>query len=190
VGRGSLQMRDWLQRRFSRPVSRWLFILFFALQGYGVIALSPCSLSYYNLLVGGTRGAEHLGFETTYWGDSLTRDFLQTVVRQVSQGATIDVTPVLYQFQLDEMLRQSPILRGRGIQLRPFEDKNIEQIRYVMFFHRRADLSELLHSSPPQARLLAEVRRQGVQLAAAYELAPQQSNQSLQRRQGDEQMRE
>ena len=39
-------------------------------QAYGVIALHPFGLSYYNGLVGGLPGAERLGLELTYWNDA------------------------------------------------------------------------------------------------------------------------
>jgi hypothetical protein len=141
-------------------------------QTYGVVALHPCQLSYYNLAVGGLRGAARLGFEPTYWGDSLTRPFLQEVVQQVPRGATIDVAPVLHPFQLDDLLAQSSLLRRRDIHLRAYDDRHRDDVRYVIVMRRHADPWETLRHPPPNSRLLAEIRREGVQLAALYAFAP------------------
>lgn len=113
-------------------------------QSLGVIAMHPCQLSYYNLLVGGSRGADWCGFERTYWGDSVTRRFLRQVAASVSEGDTIVVSPVLHQFQLDELLMQSPILRSRGIRLVAESDlRQSKQSRIAgeLFFCRKAELA-------------------------------------------------
>ena len=113
------------------------------MQSIGVIAMHPCQLSYYNLLVGGSRGADWLGFERTYWGDSVTRSFLRQVATSVSEGDTLVVSPVLHQFQLDELLMQSPILRARGIRLVAESDlrqNKKTRIAGELFFCRKAEL--------------------------------------------------
>ncbi len=48
----------------------------------GLCALDPCLLSYYSPLVGGLKGAERLGMETTYWGDALTPELLAGLPRR------------------------------------------------------------------------------------------------------------
>lgn len=49
---------------------------------------------------------------------------------------------------------------------------NRDQIRYAVVFRRRADPWKSLAHPPEGARLLAELRREGVQLAALYEFDP------------------
>ncbi len=159
-------------RKWSRPRTLALLGVFVALQTWGLIAMHPCQLNYYNLLTGGLRGAAPLGFETCYWGDSVCREFLADVAAAVPEGATVDVAPVMHYLQLEELLAQSPILRDRQITLRAFDDKHIDDVRYALVFRRRADPWESLEHPPPGARLLAEVVREGVQLAALYEFAP------------------
>ncbi len=113
-------------------------------QSIGVIAMHPCQLSYYNLLVGGSRGADWFGFERTYWGDSVTRSFQRKIAAAVSEGSTIEVSPVLHQFQLAELLKQSPILRARGIQLVAGSENRRTRTSAVageLFFCRKADLA-------------------------------------------------
>jgi hypothetical protein len=186
IGRGGGNVVRWLGRRLSAfPTGILATALFFGASAYGSLTLSPCYLSYYNLLVGGLRGAERLGLEPTYWGDSVTRDFLEEVVQTVPVGATLEVAPVLHQLQLDEMLNQSPILRRHGVTLRPVglpptadnpsagerEDRlrDEKQPRYILVFRRKADLPQWLRDQPPGAKRLVELSRQGVWLAAFYE---------------------
>jgi hypothetical protein len=137
---------------------------------WALITLHPCQLSDYSLAVGGLRGADRLGMERTYWQDSLTRSFLADVTRSVPQGATIDLAPRLHPIQELDLLLQSPILADHNIQLRAYDDKELRDVRYLIVFRRRADPWSSLEPAPPNSVLLAEVRRQGVQLAAFYEM--------------------
>ncbi len=152
IGRGAEVAMSHLRRkaelgqwRFaaSRSIRGAILASCLLTQSIGVIVMHPCQLSYYNLLVGGSRGADWLGFERTYWGDSVTRSFLRRVAASVSEGDTIAVSPVLHQFQLDELLTQSPILRARGIRLVAESDlRQTKQTRIAgeLFFCRKAEL--------------------------------------------------
>ncbi len=156
-------------RRHSRALATCVMTIVVVAQTWGLFAMHPCQLNYFNLLTGGMRGAERLGFETCYWGDSVCRELLTQAVDVVPEGSTIDVAPVMHHLQLEELLAQSPILREHAITLRPFDDQHIEEVRYALVFRRRADPWESLLHPPPGAVLLAEVKREGVQLAALYE---------------------
>jgi len=135
-----------------------------------LIRLHPCELSYYNLAVGGLSGANRLGLERTYWQDSFTRSFFRDVVAQVPRGATLYLAPRFHPVQEVDLLLQSPILVAHDIQIRPYDDPIRDQIRYVIVFRRRADQWASLEPAPPDGKLLAELTRSGVQLAALYEL--------------------
>lgn len=165
VGRGAAALLDWLSRWMSAPRAAIALAVLLATQSWGLFALAPCYLSYYSLAVGGLSGAARLGFEPTYWGDSITRELLEEVVDRVPAGATIHVAPVLHQFQLEEMVNQSPILRRHSVVLRPAAPASTG---YLLIFTRRADLPQAL--PPENARLLADVRPQGIRLAALYEV--------------------
>ncbi|MBC7817815.1 MAG: hypothetical protein IAG10_13060, partial [Planctomycetaceae bacterium] len=153
IGRGAEVMLGHLRQRAESGQWRMLssgrfrgaiVALCLLTQSLGVIAMHPCQLSYYNLLAGGSRGADWLGFERTYWGDSITRSFLQRVAASASEGDTIAVSPVLHQFQLDELLMQSPILRARGIHLvAGTESRHAGKTKIAgeLFFCRKADLA-------------------------------------------------
>ena len=65
-------------------------------QGYGVVALHPFGLSYYNLLVGGLPGAEQLGLELTYWGDAVDRVLLDRLAAAAAPNASAALAPTLY----------------------------------------------------------------------------------------------
>ena len=78
---GCGQSVAWAQARFAeRPSARWL-----ALAAIAVLLLAPLWnlfwyapqwLSYYNLVIGGLRGATAAGMEPTYYWDALDRDVL------------------------------------------------------------------------------------------------------------------
>lgn len=149
IGRGAEVAMSQLQRkaesrhwRFatSRRVRGAILASCLLAQSLGVIAMHPYQLSYYNMIVGGLSGADRLGFERTYWGDSVTRNFLRQVTANVPAGGTVVVSPVLHQFQLDELLKQSPILRARGIHL-VAETRNRPTERTKLLFCRKADLA-------------------------------------------------
>ncbi len=173
AGAGAQWLRDACERfRFvPKPIVSYLLIVaLLAAESYALFTLHPCQLSYYNLGVGSLRGAARYGMEVSYWQDSLTREFQQDLVRSVPQGATIDLAPRLHPIQEVDLLLQSPILTAHQIQLRAYDDKQPHTIRYVIVFRRRADPWPSLEPAPPNATLLAQVRRDGVQLAALYEL--------------------
>lgn len=137
-------------------------VAFLAAQAAAFSVTHPCQLSYYNVLVGGAWGAERLGFERTYWGDSLTRDFLKQVSAAVPEGATIAVAPVLHQFQLDELLKQSPVLRERRIRLVVADPRQFEQghwprgVNALLTFARKADLATVFQSDSDSLHVAAE----------------------------------
>jgi len=171
AGAGGQQVIQWLSARWSSRAAVVCVSLLLAAQGYGVVAMHPCQLSYYNIFVGGPGGADRLGFERSYWGDGITRQLIQALVDQVPGGATLDVAPVTQgSIQLDDLSAQSPLLREHDIHLRAYDDPHRDQVRYVLVFRRRADPWQSLEPAPEHGRLLAETRREGVQLAALYVL--------------------
>jgi hypothetical protein len=169
IGAGFGRLTTWLKTRWGSRLGPAVLGCGLLLQSYGVIALHPCQLSYYNLLVGGLRGASRLGFEVTYWGDSLTRDLLALVADDGPH--TVYVAPVLHPFQLQELMWDSPAFRSGGVVLRAFDQHQAADVRRVLVVRRQADSWPALTPAPPRSRLLAEVRREGVQLAGYYEVS-------------------
>ncbi len=161
---------DFFLEQPSFPRFRWAALTVVLLvQLTNLVSMSPCHLSFYNFFVQGTAGAERIGLETTYWGDSVTRSLLEEMTRKVPPGETISVAPVLHQFQLESLVQQSPILRKRRHTLQPYEGRR-DSASYLLIFRRRADLADDLQSGPASAELLAETRRGNAQLAALYQL--------------------
>lgn len=89
----------------------------------------------------------------------------------VPPGSTLYIAPVLHPANRIDLLLLSPILRERRLSLDAYDDQDPAKghMRYVLVFRRRADVWPALEPVPRGARLLAEVVRDGVQLAALYE---------------------
>lgn len=139
---------------------------------WAMIRLHPCQLSYYNALVGGLAGANRLGFEPTYWRDSLTRGFLSEIVSHVPRGTTLYLAPVLHPANRIDLELLSPVLQSGAIRLDSYDDADPARadMRYVVVYRRHADPWASLEPAPAGGQLLCEVRRDGVQLAALYDL--------------------
>jgi len=60
-----------------------------ATQAVTCYRLHPYQLGYYSFAVGGVRGAQSLGFETTYWCDGITPGFLEELAGRVPEDARI-----------------------------------------------------------------------------------------------------
>ena len=172
IGRGGAVVWSWLRLKWSIRLATVVAACFLAAQTWGLVSVWPCFLSYYNLAIGGLRGANALGLELDYWGEAVTRDFLEEVARRVPEGAHVDVAPVLLpaEFQLEELLRQSPVLRRRGVVLHAYDGDSPHHSDYLLIFRRLADLSPEMRKMEATGAAGAEVttRREGVILAALY----------------------
>jgi 4-amino-4-deoxy-L-arabinose transferase-like glycosyltransferase len=169
VGRGTVVAYDWLSTKLSAGAASGLLAVVFLGQAWGLVIMHPCGLGFYNLAVGGPAGAERLGLEPTYWGDSLTRGFLATVAERVPENETIAVFPSLHPVQWTELLRHARIWGEKPPRLALYGTPAAAGARFIMIFRRKADLPEELRQKPPGTRSVAEVRRAGVVLAALYQ---------------------
>jgi len=77
----------------SRPLKVAPVIILLVSCGVPVINISPYYLSYYNILAGGVRGANSLGMETTYWGDTCTEEVLDFLNRNAGDSSTVCFYP-------------------------------------------------------------------------------------------------
>jgi hypothetical protein len=172
AARGAVLLFNRLPARIPVPY-RSLIVKFVLLaQVIGIYHMHPCHLSYYNALVGGLGGANRLGFEPTYWRDSFTRDFLKDIAAAVPPGSTLYCAPVLHPANTVDLELLSPILREHNLRIDSYDDRDPAKrdMRYVIVFRRHADPWASLEPAPANGKLLAEVTRDGVQLAACYEL--------------------
>lgn len=165
IGRGAVAIHAAMKQRLSSTASQIAMAVLICLQAVGLFTAAPCWLSYYNLSIGGLRGAERLGLQVTYWGDSLTRDLLRTVAEQVPAGGTVCVAPTLHQFQWSELVRQTPVLRQRELKFVPY-DERAPASEYLLLFRRPEYLPESLRGDWNAWEEIAAVRREGVVLAA------------------------
>jgi hypothetical protein len=82
AGLGIGRLADWLRSRRAAIVVAVLCALALGECLLGIARTYPYNLSYYNLAVGGLPGAERLGFEETYYWDTLGPEFLDWVRRR------------------------------------------------------------------------------------------------------------
>ncbi|WP_165223949.1 glycosyltransferase family 39 protein [Aquisphaera insulae] len=160
----------------SRPIagrSRLLragAVAFLLAQGAGTLSVHPFGLSYYNLLVGGLRGAEALGLELTYWGDAVDRVLLDRLAAEASPGAEAAIAPTLYPSQ--GIATTTAALLRRKIILA--DEEAATRAEWVAVSRRRAywkpELAARLASGG--GRLVLERARQGVWLAALWHFPP------------------
>lgn len=79
--------RGWL----SDSLFVWLAALFFLPALFQAVHTHPYHLAYYGEVVGGLRGAEELGFETTYWMEVVTDDAMRWMNENVREDASVHV---------------------------------------------------------------------------------------------------
>lgn len=172
VGYGAQWLSDRMQQRGWRPRTVWL-LLGASLIGpvASIVLYHPFQLSYYSPLVGGLAGATRLGFEVSYWGDSIDGDLLAAVA-EIPEGEAILFAPNLAPYQAPAVEISSAALQSRQIHLigwnaqDPAEAANC---RYALLYHRRADL-ETLDFVLRHGRVIRQSEHGGIWLGRLYKL--------------------
>lgn len=138
LGAARLLAWPWLARLGPR-LSIALLIALILTQAYGIVHFHPFQLSYYNALVGGLRGAERLGFEITYWGDSVTSELMQATIDEATD-TRVWFAPTLAPWQVTAQRAVFPQLEARGILLEPWspETAPASDARWAVVYHRRS----------------------------------------------------
>jgi 4-amino-4-deoxy-L-arabinose transferase-like glycosyltransferase len=135
-------------------------------QGYGVVALHPFGLSYYNGLVGGLPAAKRLGLELTYWNDAVDGVLLDGLARLARPGDSAALVPTLYPGQ--GILTTNRTLARRGIILA--DEQEATHSEWIVLSRRtaywRPQIKDRLLRGG--ARMVASRFRQGVWLAALW----------------------
>jgi 4-amino-4-deoxy-L-arabinose transferase-like glycosyltransferase len=172
LGFGSL-WKYWL----ASPRRRLFLIGFLLAQSYGVFALHPFGLSYYNTLVGGLPGAQRLGLELTYWSDTVDRVLLDRLAHDAQRGAVAALAPTLYPGQ--GILTTNRALFARDIILKD-EDAGISA-EWLVLSRRtaywRPEIRERLARGGGQE--VAARSRQGVWLSAVWHFQARQRERSI-----------
>jgi hypothetical protein len=127
----------------------------------------PFQLSYYNVFVGGLRGAYDRGLEATYFMEAITPRFLDHLNQKLPPGAAINglfANFMLEYYQKEGRLRPD---------LKITEDK---QCDYVLVVNRRSILSSLARGKWPNFDFndqpYASVSLGGVPLVSVYPAKP------------------
>ena len=134
-----------LGRKVPRAARIAIIGLVILLQATGLIVYHPCQLSYYSLLAGGLRGAEHLGLEVTYWGDSVREPLLAEAARR-APGQPVLFGPNLAPFQAPAVTISSPSLAASETVIAGWDASRPEAAlgcRYALVYRRQADLAAL-----------------------------------------------
>jgi hypothetical protein len=161
IGRGFSRIREVFGTSRTRRVALGLTL---ASQGFGVIALHPFQLSYYNLLVGGLPGAERLGLELTYWNDAVDDSLLNELAARARPGETAALVPTLYPGQ--GIMTTSRRLAARGLILG--DQESAAKADWLVVSRRVAYWSPATLDALKNARPVVHRRRQGVWLSALY----------------------
>ncbi len=132
--------------------------------------LAPLGLSYVSPLAGGLRGAERLGLELTYWGDSLTPEFLGRVRAAVPPGAIVELRPALFEGHTLGIRRQ--LFNARDDRtLVAAVPGHASAASFALVFRREGYLSAA-ERADAERHVVAEVARDGVWLARLVRLKP------------------
>ncbi len=87
AGWGAIGLADRLRGRWARPV---FALAALAPAAWGLIAIHPFELSYYNEFIGGPRGASRKGFELSYWYDAFTDDAIARINAKLPPKAVVE----------------------------------------------------------------------------------------------------
>lgn len=147
------------------------------LQGCGLWLYYPAHTSHYSALVGGLWGAEHLGFEVNYWGDSVSDDALQSAVQVIRSAEPrgsdrpipIVFAPDLTSYHTRAIAATYPALAADDIGMVRFDEPAAASSRYAIVFNRRAEWPQT-GSLVDGGKVEYESSLQGVWLVRLYGL--------------------
>lgn len=125
----------------------------------------PFELSYYNRLIGGTRGAYEKGFEVTYFMEAFNPEFLQYLNAKLPQKAVVNASFGNFMFQYYQ----------KENRLRPdIQITDKQSVDYYILLTRRSVWSKKEWNLFNKNSALAAVRLGTVPLVSVYRLrAPQ-----------------
>lgn len=146
IGYGYADLHD---RLAARAWARRLPAALFFTQCVGLVATYPLGLSYYNLAIGGAKGAERMGLELTYWGDAIDHELLNELARRAAPGDAAAVVPTLHHIQA--AASTSEALAAKNVRL--VSQESAPQAQWIVVSRREAywppELREWLRANPP-----------------------------------------
>lgn len=123
--------RNPMNKQFIRVILTCiLVILLLGSSIFSLIDAYPYFLSYFNVLIGGVRGAHLLGMESTYWGDAVNQSVLDYLNTYTERDATVAF--LVYNPRIAQYYKEKNMLR-RDIKLPLEADYWILTARQGMF---------------------------------------------------------
>lgn len=169
AGCGVAWVVDVLSRYVPRNVAIGAAVVFIAAQFVGVVGMHPFQLSYYNVAIGGLPGAERLGLEATYWGDTVNDEILRELALKGRRGDRAVLMPSLYAGHAAYMTDRE--LQKKEIQIEPLSSEAVDRDQWAILFNRSGYLGDPLPQRVmKEGELVAEISRQGVWLTRLYRL--------------------
>ncbi len=168
AGLGLAEAWDYLAKSFRRKhqAGATVMSVFFAVHVVSAATVYPFVLAYYNLLVGGARGASALGFETTYWGEVVDGEVVEFLNGRPERGLRVAISP--YGSQALELL---PLLYDirEDIELVEHWDAPYD---YMVVVNRQGKLTRTLREVARRGEPVFVKRKAGVTLCAVYRVPP------------------
>ncbi|HVJ83931.1 MAG TPA: hypothetical protein VNC50_22885, partial [Planctomycetia bacterium] len=144
--------------------------------------LQPCELSYYSVAINGPAGAEKTGFEATYWGDSLTNEFLERCAARCEHKENLPLLPTLYAghparlTSLTMAAKEQRAVPGDWLKKTaevPADWEKLGEAKHALVFNRQGYLVDASTAALlAESRTVEEVAREGVWLARLVALPP------------------
>ncbi len=153
----------WAWKRW-KAVGRGLVAAIFILAAAALYHAHPYELSYYNALVGGAWGARKLGFETTYWGDTVNRSVIAAVNTLCPPRSKIAVWPRHQAF-----LESLPWMRDDLVWLRSWGPGQ-EPPDFLILFPRQGMLGDYANTLLKTKRPVREWTYHGVPQCMLFDL--------------------
>ena len=145
--------------------------VFIAAQFIGIVTMHPYQLSYYNAVVGGLAGADRLGLEATYWGDTVSDEILDQLAAKGNHGDDAVLIPSLYRGHAAYMTNRR--LMEKDIVIDSLSQGAVDQDQWAIVFNRSGYLGDPLPQQVmKEGTIVAEVSREGVWLTRLYRLPP------------------
>jgi hypothetical protein len=131
---------------------------------HGFLTIYPYMSSYYNVLIGGLRGAERHGFEVTYYWDTLGTEF-QDWVRENSEAAPLDLNFPVGLVNVPYMREWGMLPPASRVPIVPFDPVDLP---YYVLQRRRGGYKPYDWWLERQGRPCFIIQRQGVDLLRVY----------------------
>ncbi|MCK4401070.1 glycosyltransferase family 39 protein [bacterium] len=127
-----------------------------------LVRIHPYQTSYYNMFIGGIRGAHKLGMETTYWGDCITKKTLKFINDNTSRNGCVIFFPV--GSFVPGFYKKTGFLR-KDIKITDINDENFD---YLILLSRQGMFTDKVWKIYKHAQSIYEVSYQEVHFLKIY----------------------